>query len=230
MRIAHTMIRVTDLDRSLHFYTSVLGMTLRDRLDFPEGRFTPTFVGFGDESGASTLELTHNWDTQEYELGNAFGHLALEVDDVRAAVEEIRARGGTIMREPKAAGVRPLLTFDERLASAWRAPNAGQVARSASRARHRGYALLRGGRRGGRHRGAARQLPGVAHRERAGREQDDRENGVEGGRDRGGCARPVPDDHVQVPYPRRAEESESSATPQAQHRGPPAPCPGDRQG
>lgn len=102
MRIAHTMIRVTDLDRSLDFYTRVLGMTLYSRLDFPEGRFTLAFLGFGDDPGASALELTHNWDTHAYEMGGAFGHLALAVGDVHAAVEEIRARGGTIMREPKA--------------------------------------------------------------------------------------------------------------------------------
>ena len=102
MRIAHTMIRVTDLERSLDFYTRVLGMKLHRRLDFPEGRFTLAFVGFGGEPGASLLELTHNWDTHEYDLGTGFGHLALEVDDVHAAVEEIRARGGTIQREPKA--------------------------------------------------------------------------------------------------------------------------------
>ena len=102
MRIAHTMIRVSDLERSLDFYTRVLSMTLQRRLDFPEGRFTLAFLGFDDERGASLLELTYNWDTHEYELGNGFGHLAIEVDDVRAAVEEIRARGGTIKREPKA--------------------------------------------------------------------------------------------------------------------------------
>lgn len=102
MRIAHTMIRVTDLERSLDFYTRVLGMTLQRRLDFPEGRFTLAFLGFGDELGASLLELTYNWDTHEYEHGNGFGHLAIEVDDVHAAVEEIRARGGSITREPKA--------------------------------------------------------------------------------------------------------------------------------
>ncbi len=102
MRIAHTMIRVSDLERSLDFYTRVLGMTLQRRLDFPEGRFTLAFLGFGDERGASLLELTHNWDTHEYEIGNGFGHLAIEVDDVRAAVEEIRALGGAIKREPNA--------------------------------------------------------------------------------------------------------------------------------
>jgi lactoylglutathione lyase len=102
MRIAHTMIRVADLERSLDFYTRVLGMKLHRRLDFPEGRFTLAFVGFDDEPGAALLELTHNWDTREYELGTGYGHLAIQVADVRAAVEEIRARGGAITREPKA--------------------------------------------------------------------------------------------------------------------------------
>ena len=102
MRIAHTMIRVSDLERSLDFYTRVLGMTLQRRLEFPDGRFTLAFLGFGDAPGTSLLELTHNWDTHEYELGNGFGHVAVEVDDVHAAVEEIRARGGSITREPKA--------------------------------------------------------------------------------------------------------------------------------
>lgn len=102
MRIAHTMIRVTDLERSLDFYTRVLGMTQEGQHDFPEGRFTLAFLGFGDRDGASLLELTYNWDTHEYEPGNGFGHVAIEVDDVHAAVEAIRARGGSIKREPKA--------------------------------------------------------------------------------------------------------------------------------
>lgn len=102
MRIAHTMIRVGDLEKSLDFYTKVLGMNLQRRLDFPEGRFTLAFLGFDDERGAPLLELTNNWDTHEYEIGNGFGHLAIEVDDVRAAVEMIRSSGGTIAREPNA--------------------------------------------------------------------------------------------------------------------------------
>lgn len=102
MRIAHTMIRVTDLERSLDFYTRVIGMTLEGRHEFPEGKFTLAFLGFGDRDGTSLLEITYNWDTHEYELGNGFGHLAIEVDDVHAAVEAIRARGGSITREPKA--------------------------------------------------------------------------------------------------------------------------------
>ena len=99
MRIAHTMIRVTDLERSLHFYTEVLGMRLLRRRDYPEGRFTLAFVGYEDETRQAALELTHNWDTHHYELGNAYGHIAIEVDDVYQACEAIRQRGGQITRE-----------------------------------------------------------------------------------------------------------------------------------
>ncbi|MBU2602942.1 MAG: lactoylglutathione lyase [Actinobacteria bacterium] len=102
MRLAHTMIRVTDLERSLDFYTRVLGMTLFDRMDFPAGRFTLAFVGFADQPESSMLELTYNWDTHEYDRGNGYGHLAIAVADVRTTVEAIRERGGTISREPKA--------------------------------------------------------------------------------------------------------------------------------
>ncbi|GAB6067424.1 lactoylglutathione lyase [Methylothermus subterraneus] len=100
MRILHTMLRVGDLERSLKFYTEVLGMKLLRRQDYPEGRFTLAFVGYGDERTNTVLELTYNWDTHAYDLGNGFGHIAIEVDDVYAAVEKIRAKGGKIVREP----------------------------------------------------------------------------------------------------------------------------------
>lgn len=100
MRILHTMIRVGNLERSLAFYTDVLGMTLLRRKDYPEGRFTLAFVGYGPESEQAVLELTHNWDTDSYELGNGYGHIALEVEDVYAACDRIRAKGGVITREP----------------------------------------------------------------------------------------------------------------------------------
>lgn len=100
MRILHTMLRVGDLDRSLKFYTEVLGMKLLRRQDYPEGRFTLAFVGYGDERTNTVLELTYNWDIHAYELGNGFGHIAIEVDDVYEAVEAIRAKGGKIVREP----------------------------------------------------------------------------------------------------------------------------------
>jgi lactoylglutathione lyase len=100
MRILHTMLRVGDLERSLAFYTEVLGMRLLRRKDYPDGRFTLAFVGFGDESSQACLELTHNWDTDHYEIGTGYGHVALEVPDVFAACDAIRARGGVITREP----------------------------------------------------------------------------------------------------------------------------------
>lgn len=99
MRILHTMLRVGDLERSLAFYTEVLGMRLLRRQDYPDGRFTLAFVGFQPESEGAVLELTHNWDTSKYELGTGYGHVALEVDDAYAACAEIRARGGKVVRE-----------------------------------------------------------------------------------------------------------------------------------
>lgn len=100
MRLLHTMIRVGDLDASIAFYSDVLEMKLLRRTDFPDGKFTLAFLGYGDESDTCVLELTHNWDTAAYELGNGFGHIAIEVDDVYAACEKIRAQGGHIVREP----------------------------------------------------------------------------------------------------------------------------------
>ncbi|NVK22906.1 MAG: lactoylglutathione lyase [Kangiellaceae bacterium] len=100
MRMLHTMIRVGDLDKSIHFYTHVLGMQLIRKHDYESGRFTLAFVGYGEEKDNTVLELTHNWDTQEYNLGNGFGHLAIAVDDVYQACDKIRAAGGTITREP----------------------------------------------------------------------------------------------------------------------------------
>ena len=99
MRVLHTMIRVGNLDRSLAFYTEVLGMRLLRRQDYPGGRFTNAFVGYGDESEGAVLELTFNWDTAAYNLGNGFGHIALAVDDARAACDAIKAKGGTVTRE-----------------------------------------------------------------------------------------------------------------------------------
>lgn len=93
------MIRVGDLERSLAFYTEVLGMRLLRRHEYPEGRFTLAFVGYGDESEHAVVELTWNWDTTAYELGDGFGHIAIAVDDAAAACERIRARGGRVVRE-----------------------------------------------------------------------------------------------------------------------------------
>lgn len=99
MRFLHTMLRVTDLEHSIAFYTDVLGMSLLRRQDYPEGRFTLAFLGYGPEQDHTVLELTHNWDTDQYELGTAYGHIAIEVDDAAAACDEIRARGGRVVRE-----------------------------------------------------------------------------------------------------------------------------------
>ncbi|WJW76043.1 lactoylglutathione lyase [Thiohalobacter sp. IOR34] len=99
MRILHTMIRVGDLDRSIRFYTEVLGMKLLRQKDYPGGKFTLAFVGYGDESENTVLELTYNWGVDHYELGTGFGHIAIEVDDVHQATEEIRRRGGKIIRD-----------------------------------------------------------------------------------------------------------------------------------
>ena len=96
----HTMLRVGDLDRSLFFYTEVLGMDLLRRKDYPSGRFTLAFVGYGDESDTTVLELTHNWDTSHYELGSAYGHIALGVDDIYTTCAAIAAKGGKVVREP----------------------------------------------------------------------------------------------------------------------------------
>jgi lactoylglutathione lyase len=100
MRILHTMIRVGDLDRSLQFYTDVLGMRLLRRKDYPDGKFTLAFVGYGDESDEAVIELTYNWDVNHYELGNAFGHIAIGVEDIRKTCMEIKQRGGKVTREP----------------------------------------------------------------------------------------------------------------------------------
>lgn len=100
MRLLHTMIRVGDLDKSIAFYTDTLGMQLLRRKDFPEGKFTLAFLGYGDESENTALELTHNWDTDSYDLGDGYGHIAVGVDDVYAACEQIRNAGGNVVREP----------------------------------------------------------------------------------------------------------------------------------
>jgi lactoylglutathione lyase len=99
MRILHTMLRVGDLDRSLDFYTKVLGMRLLRKKDYPDGKFTLAFIGYEDESAGAVLELTHNWGVDQYEIGNAYGHIAIEVKDAAAACDEVRMRGGKVTRE-----------------------------------------------------------------------------------------------------------------------------------
>ena len=99
MRILHTMLRVGDLDRSIAFYTEVLGMRLLRRHDYPDGKFTLAFVGYQDEQDGAVLELTYNWGVDSYELGTAYGHIALSVDNAAEACERIRQNGGNVTRE-----------------------------------------------------------------------------------------------------------------------------------
>ena len=98
MRLLHTMIRVGDLQRSIDFYTGVLGMKLLRKKDYPDGRFTLAFVGYGDESEHAVIELTHNWDTKAYEIGNGFGHIAVSVPDAYKACAEVTTKGGKVTR------------------------------------------------------------------------------------------------------------------------------------
>lgn len=100
MRLLHTMLRVGNLERSLDFYCNVLGMKLLRQKEYPAGEFTLAFVGYGDETENTVLELTYNWGTEKYELGDAFGHVAIGVEDIYATCEEIRSRGGKVTREP----------------------------------------------------------------------------------------------------------------------------------
>lgn len=100
MRMLHTMLRVGDLERSVAFYTDVLGMQLLRRKDYTTGRFTLAFLGYGAEQDNTVLELTHNWDTQQYDLGDGYGHIALGVEDIRATCSGIAEKGGRVVREP----------------------------------------------------------------------------------------------------------------------------------
>ncbi|UMU20311.1 lactoylglutathione lyase [Herbaspirillum seropedicae] len=99
VRMLHTMLRVGNLDRSIDFYTQVLGMKLLRKNDYPDGKFTLAFVGYGEERDHTVLELTHNWDTDSYDLGTGYGHIAIEVDDAYAACDAVKAKGGTVTRE-----------------------------------------------------------------------------------------------------------------------------------
>jgi len=99
MRILHTMVRVGDLEKSLDFYTNILGMHLLRRQDYPEGRFTLAFVGYQAEEEGAVIELTYNWDTDQYDLGDGYGHIAIEVENAYTTCEAIRAKGGNVVRE-----------------------------------------------------------------------------------------------------------------------------------
>jgi lactoylglutathione lyase len=99
MRILHTMLRVGDLQRSIDFYTNVLGMKLLRKTDRPEQKYTLAFVGYGDESKGAVLELTYNYGVDRYDLGAGYGHVAIEVDDATAACAAVREKGGTVTRE-----------------------------------------------------------------------------------------------------------------------------------
>jgi lactoylglutathione lyase len=100
MRLLHTMIRVNNLDESLRFYRDALGMKLLRQHDYPSGRFTLAVVGYGDEASDTVIELTHNWDTHQYDIGSGFGHLAIGVPDIYAKCNELRAKGVKVVREP----------------------------------------------------------------------------------------------------------------------------------
>ncbi len=100
MRLLHTMLRVGDLEESLKFYCDMLGMKLLRRKDYPGGQFTLAFVGYGDEINHTVIELTHNWGVEQYNLGDAYGHIAIGVDDIYATCNTIKERGGKVVREP----------------------------------------------------------------------------------------------------------------------------------
>ncbi|NJM58765.1 MAG: lactoylglutathione lyase [Synechococcales cyanobacterium RU_4_20] len=100
MRMLHTMLRVGNLEKSLQFYCDLLGMTKLRQKDYPDGKFTLAFVGYGDETDNTVIELTHNWETERYEIGDGYGHIALGVDDIYGTCDRIKAQGGNVSREP----------------------------------------------------------------------------------------------------------------------------------
>ena len=114
MRILHTMLRTGDLERSIKFYTEILGMKLLRQRDYPDGEFTLAFLGYGDESDHTVIELTYNWGVDRYEMGTAYGHIAIEVDDVYQATAEVKKRDGKILRDagPMNAGTT-IISFIE---------------------------------------------------------------------------------------------------------------------
>jgi lactoylglutathione lyase len=115
MRILHTMLRVTNLERSLSFYTEILGMSLLRKSEYPEGKFTLAFLGYGSESDNAVLELTYNWGVDSYDMGSAYGHIALEVEDVYRATDQIRRLGGKVLRDagPMNAGTTAISFIED---------------------------------------------------------------------------------------------------------------------
>jgi len=113
MRILHTMIRVGDLEKSLAFYTEVLGMQLLRRKDYPEGKYTLAFVGFGPESEGAVLELTYNWGVEKYDLGGGYGHVAIAVDDIQRTCAEVASKGGRVVYGPAIHGGSTWIAFIE---------------------------------------------------------------------------------------------------------------------
>lgn len=114
MRLLHTMLRTGDLQRSIDFYTNILGMDLLRQEDYPDGKFTLAFLGYGDEGENTVIELTYNWDVDSYDMGDAYGHIAIEVDDVYQAADQIQSSGGKLLREagPMNAG-KTIIAFVE---------------------------------------------------------------------------------------------------------------------
>ena len=114
MRILHTMLRVNNMKESIDFYEKIFGMKVLRQKDYPEGKFSLAFIGYGDEMSDTVIELTHNWDTSQYDHGGAFGHIAIEVEDIYEACEEIKNKGGNVVREAgPMMGAKLLLAFIE---------------------------------------------------------------------------------------------------------------------
>ncbi len=111
MRILHTMIRVGDLDKSIAFYTEVLGMKLLRRKDYPDGKYTLAFVGYGEEAEGAVIELTYNWGVAQYDLGTGYGHVAIQVDDIRKTCEDVAAKGGKVVYGPAQHGGGSWIAF-----------------------------------------------------------------------------------------------------------------------
>lgn len=111
MRLLHTMFRVVDLEQMIDFYTTVMGMRLLRRKDFPEGRFTLAFVGYGAEKNQTVLEFTHNWDNDRYSIGDAYGHIAIQCDDLEAVCARVRVSSGELVSEPHQMKDGPVMAF-----------------------------------------------------------------------------------------------------------------------